>query len=76
MEEIAKIQADGGKFLQNIMTPEEIDMDRIPPYIPPSQDSLLLKFAKESKIKYVMSTSTISSAMSNFSFLQKKKKIL
>ncbi len=38
-------------------------MDKIPPYIPPSDDSLLLKFAKESKIKFVMSTSTISSAL-------------
>jgi len=44
-------------------------MTRIPPYTPPSQDKLLLKFAKESNIKYVMSTSTISSALSHMYYL-------
>jgi hypothetical protein len=62
MSEMAKVQPDRGEFLRTIMDPSEIDMDRIPPYTPPSEDKLLLKFARESKVKYVMSTSTISSA--------------
>lgn len=41
----------------------------IPPYTPPSQDALLTKFAVESEVKYVMSTSTISSALSQMYFL-------
>ena len=64
MSEMAKVQPDSGDFLRTILQPEQIDMDRIPPYTPPSQDKLLLKFARESKVKYVMSTSTISSALS------------
>jgi len=64
MDEIAKLQRDGGKFLRRIPAVEEIDMNRIPPYTPPSDDTQLLKFAQESKVKYVMSTSTISSALS------------
>jgi hypothetical protein len=62
MSEMAKVQPDRGEFLRTIMDPSEIDMDRIPPYTPPSEDKLLRKFARESKVKYVMSTSTISSA--------------
>ena len=54
------MQSDGGKFLKNIPKIEDMDLDRIPKYVPPSNDELLLKFARESKIKYVMSTSTIS----------------
>ncbi len=46
--------------MSSIYQPEEIDFNAIPRYVPPSQDALLRKFARESKIKYIMSTSTIS----------------
>lgn len=41
MEEMAKAQPkdEGGRFLRYIAQPEEINMDRIPEYIPPSQDA-------------------------------------
>jgi hypothetical protein len=44
-------------------------MGNIPNYVPPSQDNLLLKFARESGIKYVMSTSTISNALCQMFYL-------
>lgn len=69
IESLIPLQADGGHFLKNIVSPDDVDVDRIPPYIPPSQDSLLMKFAKESKIKYVMSTSTISSVLCQMYYL-------
>lgn len=69
IEEISKLQPDGGTFLRKIPNVEDVSFDEIPPYIPPSQDKLLLKFAQESKIKYVMSTSTISSVLSQIYFL-------
>lgn len=46
-----------------------MDFSRIPPYIPPSTDELLLNFARQSNIKYVMSTSTISNVLSQMYFL-------
>eukprot|EP01017_Pseudomicrothorax_dubius_P050461 TRINITY_DN9566_c0_g1_i2.p1 TRINITY_DN9566_c0_g1~~TRINITY_DN9566_c0_g1_i2.p1 ORF type:complete len:630 (-),score=137.85 TRINITY_DN9566_c0_g1_i2:37-1926(-) len=63
------LQKDGGKFLKNIYQPEEIDFSRIPPYIPPSKDSTLLNFARDANIKYVMSTSTISSALAQIYYM-------
>ncbi|EGR34709.1 mitochondrial mRNA processing protein, putative [Ichthyophthirius multifiliis] len=69
MDEIAKIQKDQGKFLRNIPQPDEIDFDKIPLYIPPSNDQLLLDFAKKSNIKYVVSTSTISSALTQIYYM-------
>jgi len=69
IESLLPLQPDGGKFLKNIYQPDQIDFDRIPPYVPPSEDKLLLKFAKESKIKYVMSTSTISNVLSHLYYL-------
>jgi hypothetical protein len=69
LEQIAKLQKDGGEYLKNIIYPENIDYDRIPPYIPPSKDKLLHKFAMESNIKYVMSTSTISSVLSQWFYI-------
>jgi hypothetical protein len=56
---------DGGEFLRKIPRIEDIDFSKIPGYNPPSKDPLLLKFASESDVKYIMSTSTISSALSN-----------
>ncbi|KAL4427251.1 hypothetical protein ABPG74_011487 [Tetrahymena malaccensis] len=69
LEDIAQLQPDGGEFLKYIPQPDEIDFDRIPPYIPPSNDKLLLDFAKQSNIRYVMSTSTISNVLSQIYFL-------
>lgn len=69
MSEISKLQPDQGLYLKSIPKTEDINFDRIPPYIPPSKDELLLQFAKESKIKYVMSTSTISSVLAQIYFL-------
>ena len=69
LDEVGKLQQDKGKYLKTIPPNEDVNLDKIPPYIPPSQDKLLLKFAKESKIKYVMSTSTISSVLSQIYFL-------
>jgi len=69
IDEISKLQPDAGQYLRKIPNSEDVNFDEIPPYIPPSQDKLLLKFAQESKIKYVMSTSTISSVLSQIYFL-------
>lgn len=69
MKEIAKLQADEGAFLRRIPQPDEIDWNRVPGYKSPSKDPLLLKFAKETKTKYIMSTSTISSSLSQIYFL-------
>lgn len=63
------LQEDGGEFLRKIYQPHEVDLSKIPPYVPPSQDELLLKFARESNIKYVMSTSTMSSVMSHLFYV-------
>jgi len=64
MEEMAKLQPDKGAFLRRIYQPDEVALDRIPEYVPPSKDPVLLKFARDSQIKYLMSTSTVSSALS------------
>lgn len=65
MDQMAKLNTDDdGAFLRRIAQIEEIDFNRIPGYNPPSKDPLLLKFARESEVKYIMSTSTISSALS------------
>ena len=69
IEPFLPMQSDGGKFLKNISQPDELDFSKIPPYIPPSEDKLLMKFARESKIKYVMSTSTISNVLSQIYYL-------
>jgi hypothetical protein len=69
MEEIAKLQPDSGAFLKKVYSPQEVDLSKVPPFTPPSRDSLLLKFAQESKIRYVMSTSTISSVLSQIYYL-------
>ena len=69
MNEIGKLQPDGGKYLKTIPNSDDVNFDRIPAYIPPSQDKLLLRFAQESKIKFVMSTSTISNVLSQIYFL-------
>ena len=69
IEQIAKLQKDGGAYLRNVTYPDQIDYNRIPPYTPPSQDKLLHKFAAESNIKYVMSTSTISSVLSQLFYI-------
>lgn len=69
IESVIPLQKDGGHFLRNIYQPDDIDLSRVPPYIPPSQDELLMKFARESKIRYVMSTSTISSVLSQLYYL-------
>lgn len=55
--------------MRNIPNIQSINFTRIPGYNPPSKDPLLLKFAKESGVKYIMSTSTISSALSQMYFL-------
>lgn len=44
-------------------------MTQIPPYTKPSNDSLLLEFARRSSSKYVMSTSTISSCMMHLFYM-------
>lgn len=69
LQEMGMLQKDGGKYLSKVYDPSEIEWTKIPDYIPPSKDKLLLKFAQESKIKYVMSTSTISAVLSQFYFL-------
>ena len=69
MDEIGKLLKDGGKFLKRIPKSDEIDFDRIPGYKTPSNDPLLLKFARETNTKYIMSTSTISSALIQMYFL-------
>lgn len=69
MDEMAKIQPDGGVFLRNIPQVEDVDMSRIPPFIPPSKDPVLKKITQESGIRFMMSTSTISSVLSHFYFL-------
>ena len=69
IEQIAKLQKDGGAYLRNVTYPDQIDYNRIPSYTPPSQDKLLHKFAMESNIKYVMSTSTISSVLSQLFYI-------
>ena len=63
LDDIKHLQKDGGKFIKRIYYPHELRNDKIPEYLPPSKDELLLKFARESKIKYLMSTSTISSVI-------------
>ena len=60
---------DKGEFLKRIPQPDEIDFDRIPPYKTPSNDPLLIKFARETKTKYIMSTSTISASLSQIFFI-------
>ena len=70
MDDLAQLYNDGGDFLRRIPQPEEIDFDRIPGYYPPSKDKTLLNFAEKAGVKYIMSTSTISSALSK----QKTKK--
>lgn len=69
MKEVAKLQEDKGEFLKNIPKLENLAMDHIPEYIPPSQDKTLLEFARNSNIKYVMSTSTISQVLSQIYYL-------
>ena len=69
VDEFAKVQDDGGKFIKYLYQPEEIKINDIPSYIPPSQDQLLMQFARESSIKYVMSTSTISNVLSQLFYL-------
>ena len=64
MDEVAKMQSDEGQFLRNIPQCETIDFGRIPPYIPPFKDKLLRQFAIDSRVKYIVSTSTISAALS------------
>lgn len=56
-------------FLSTIPEPEELDVSHIPPYTKPSNDSLLLDFAKRSNSKFVMSTSTISSCLMQIFFM-------
>lgn len=57
-------------FLKNVQKPEEIDMDQIPPYTPPSFDEHLIKFAQKNQgTKYIMSTSTISYFLSNLFYI-------
>ena len=69
MDEMSKLQKDDGKFLRNIYSPDDIDFNKLPNFKPPSQDENLLKFAKQSKCKYVMSTSAISSVLSHCFFI-------
>lgn len=69
MQEVSKLQEDKGEFLRNIPKVEDLAMDQIPEYIPPSQDKSLLEFARNSNIKYVMSTSTISQVLSQIYYL-------
>lgn len=69
MDQMAKLLKDGGKFLRRIPQSEEIDHSRIPGYKTPANDPLLLKFARETKTKYIMSTSTISSAIIQMYFM-------
>lgn len=69
MDQIGKLLKDKGDFLRRIPQPDEIDFDRIPGYKTPSNDPLLIKFAKETKTKYIMSTSTISAALSQMYYL-------
>ena len=47
---MAKLQDDNGEFLRKIYQPEEVNMDNIPPYVPPSEDKLLSDFAKSKEI--------------------------
>lgn len=61
-------------FFDKVPLPENIDVNQIPPYTKPSNDSLLLKFAQMSNLKYIMSTSTISSCMSQIFYLMENFK--
>ena len=56
-------------FLKNIPQPHEMDFSQIPDYSPPSYDVNLREFARFSKSKYLMSTSTISSIISQVYYL-------
>ena len=55
--------------MMNIPDWRDINMDKIPPYIKPSNDLLLAEFAKTINAKYIMSTSTISQCLSQFYYL-------
>ncbi|KRX00122.1 hypothetical protein PPERSA_10621 [Pseudocohnilembus persalinus] len=71
VEEMMKLQKDkeSADFLKNIVQPDQVDFNAMPPYIPPSQDELLLNFAKESNINFIMSTSTISLVLAQLYYL-------
>lgn len=52
-----------------IYQPEQVHMSRMDTYRPPSKDTNLISLAKKNNLKYVMSTSTISAALSQMYFL-------
>lgn len=44
-------------------------MSRINPYKPPSQDPYLIDLAIKNNLRYIMSTSTISTVLSHFYYI-------
>lgn len=69
VEEVNKIHKGKlGDFFTRLPQYSEIDESCIPPYHPPSTDPNLLKIADENNMKYIMSTSTVTSMMSHAYF--------
>ena len=70
MEEIAKVlNPEDAEYLRMIPQNDTIDFSRVSGYTKPSNDKDLIKFAKESGAKYVMSTSTVSGALTQMYFI-------
>lgn len=56
-------------FFKKLPQPHEVDFDQIPPYVPPSLDPKLAALAKTHRARFTMSTSTISSVLSQIYYV-------
>ena len=64
------------RTLENIPQPDQFAFDRLPGFVPSSQDEALIAYARKNKCKYIGSTSSLTGILAQIYLLLSEEKLV